>query len=54
MNALGFPTRLAKLLVEACEKAGVQVGPSTKFSPVVEPFGTSASFYIVKLYRIEL
>ena len=50
MNALGFPTRLAKLLVEACEKAGVQV----RLSPVVEPFGTSTCFYIVKLYRIEL
>jgi len=41
MNALGFPTRLAKLLVEACEKEGVQVRPHTdtkRLSRSTSPF----------------
>ena len=43
--------RIHRTLVEG---VGVQVGPYTRFSPVVEPFGTSACFYIVKWYQIEL
>ena len=32
----------------------LKVAPYTKFFPVAEPFGTSACFYIVKWYQIEL